>query len=246
MRRAYQVFDAGKSEKIREALVREGEYLLGFVNVVEQARMGLDELIERLGRAGIEAVLELSAQGVAGAKRRGKRGGEVLWHGRQGGEVRLGDRKIRVQRPRLRRREKGRDGEVAVPAYEAVQRQEGLGGRMLEIMMAGVSTRAYEGVIGEMAETVGVSKSSVSREVVAATEAELRKLCESRGTRDSISWTFWSFTWTDYSLVLITWWRGSAWMGRVGSTCWVWRRGPRKTRRWSGDCSMRWWSVGWK
>ncbi len=38
-----------------------------------------------------------------------------------------------------------------------------LADRMLEILIAGVSTRRYEQVIPEMAETVGVSKSQVSR-----------------------------------------------------------------------------------
>ena len=39
-----------------------------------------------------------------------------------------------------------------------------LADRMLEIMMAGVSTRCYEQVLPEMAEQVGISKSAVSRE----------------------------------------------------------------------------------
>jgi transposase-like protein len=178
MGRSYQIVETKEREKVRDFLVKEGHCLARFVDVVEQARMGLDELIESVGRVGLEAVLELSALRLAGEKQRGRRGGDVLWHGSEGGEVPLSDRKIRVQRPRLRRRGKGRGGEVSVPAYEALQGQAKLGDRMLEILMAGVSTRGYERVIGEMAETVGVSKSSVSREVVAATEAELRKLCE--------------------------------------------------------------------
>jgi transposase-like protein len=46
--------------------------------------------------------------------------------------------------------------------------------------MCGVSTRNYDRVIPEMAETVGVSKSAVSREFVEASEAELKALCERR------------------------------------------------------------------
>jgi len=178
MGKGYQIVGAKETEKIRDFLVKEGQCLARFVDVVEQARLGVDELIEALGRVGLEAVLQASAFRLAGEKQRGKRDGDVLWHGKQGGEVPMSDRKIRVQRPRLRRRGKGRGGEVPVPAYEALQGQANLGDRMLEILMAGVSTRGYERVIGEMAETVGVSKSSVSREVAAATEAELRKLCE--------------------------------------------------------------------
>ncbi len=51
---------------------------------------------------------------------------------------------------------------------------------MLEILLRGVSTRQYRKVLPEMAETVGVSRSSVSRQAVEASEEELRRLCERR------------------------------------------------------------------
>ena len=54
------------------------------------------------------------------------------------------------------------------------------GERMLEILLNGVSTRGYERVIPEMAETVGVSRSAVSREAIEASEAALKKLLERR------------------------------------------------------------------
>ena len=46
--------------------------------------------------------------------------------------------------------------------------------------MRGVSTRAYTEVIPSMAETCGVSRSSVSREFVEAGAEALRSLCERR------------------------------------------------------------------
>src|SRR5438128_3723657 len=55
-----------------------------------------------------------------------------------------------------------------------------LGSRMLEILLRGVSTREYRAVLPEMAETVGVSRSSVRREAIEASEAELKRLCEPR------------------------------------------------------------------
>ncbi len=139
----------------------------------------MDELIDVLGRAQIEAVLRLSAEGVAGPPHQGKRGGAVGWHGNETGTVALRERKLRVHRPRLRR--KGRaEKEVPVPAYQAIRQDEQLGPRMLEILLRGVSTRQYAGVLPEMAETVGVSRSSVSREVLQASESALRQLCERR------------------------------------------------------------------
>jgi transposase-like protein len=51
---------------------------------------------------------------------------------------------------------------------------------MLEILMAGVSTRKYGQVIGEMADTVGVSKSAVSRQTIEAAERVMAELMERR------------------------------------------------------------------
>jgi transposase-like protein len=91
----------------------------------------------------------------------------------------LQDRKLEVNRPRLRI--KGpRSREVEVPAYAAMQNRGAMGARMLEILMRGVSTRNYKEVIPAMAETAGVSKSAVSRRVVEASEAEVEALLSRR------------------------------------------------------------------
>ena len=147
------------------------------VELIEQSRLAVDEWIDVLGRASVEAVLRLWAEGVAGPAHPGKKGGVVGWHGSQTGTVALAERKRRVSRPRLRNRGVGRDGEVPVPAYEAMQQDGRLARRMREILLCGVSTHQYQHVLPEMAETVGVSKSSVSAE---ASEKERKKLCERR------------------------------------------------------------------
>ena len=161
-------------------MAKNGQTLLPMVELIEQSKLAVDELIDVLGRAQIEAVLRLSAERLAGAPHPGKKGGAIGWHGREEGTVCLKERKLRVKRPRLRKKGQGEDGEVAVPAYEAMRREEKLGGRMLEILLRGVSTRQYRAVLPEMAETVGVSRSSVSREAVEASEEELKRLCERR------------------------------------------------------------------
>ena len=74
----------------------------------------------------------------------------------------------------------GRRGGYEVPAYAAMRRPGAVADRMLEVLMAGVSTRKYGRVIGEMADTVGVSKSAVSRETVEASERVLKELMERR------------------------------------------------------------------
>ena len=105
-----------------------------------------------IGRAAIEAVLDISATEVAGQRQPGRKrdGVGAAYHGRQRGRVYLADRAVRVEKPRLRN-----PGEVAIPAYEALRRSSGLGDRMLELLLAGLSTRSYGKAVGEMAETAG-------------------------------------------------------------------------------------------
>ena len=156
MKRTYEVRDRADKRAIREFLKREGQFLLPMLELVEQTEVAIDEVIQVMGRATIEAVLEMSAEGVAGVKQAGRSRAEddTVWYGRQGGVVYLSDRKVRVERPRLRRRGAGEGGEVEVPAYAAMRRPGAVADRMLEVLMAGVSTRKYGRVIGEMADTV--------------------------------------------------------------------------------------------
>ena len=174
----YQIIDAKNRKKLREILSSKGQALLPFLDAIERTEIAIDEVIDVAGRATIEAVLDLSAQSVAGEKHPGKKGSDVRWHGRQGGVVSLAERKLRVSRPRLRRKGKAEGGEVAIPAYEAVNNSSRLSQRIWEILMLGVSTRKYASVLPEMAETVGVSKSEVSREFVEASAEQLQGLME--------------------------------------------------------------------
>jgi putative transposase len=180
VKKNYQVIGRQDRRALAHWLAKNGQGLLPLVELVEGAEIALEELIDVTGRATIEAVLELSAMQVAGAPQRGRRDGEVIWHGRQPGQVRLSDRKLKVQRIRLRRRGGGTGAEVAVPAYEALKAHDRTGARMLEILLSGVSTRNYAKVLPEMAESVGLSRSAVSREFIAASADQLQALCERR------------------------------------------------------------------
>jgi len=185
VKRSYHIEDSeGKRiervEELTRVLSRNGQALAPLLELVADCRGAVDEIIDVAGRAAIQAVLELSAQEATGEALRQpgkKRAGDIVRWGRQAGRVSLSDRKLRVSKPRLRNR--GGE-EVAVPVYEAMQRDERLGERMLEILLSGVSTRRYEGVISEMADTAGVSKSSVSRETIEASGKALGELLERR------------------------------------------------------------------
>lgn len=184
MRRSYHTLDTqtnASEEELASFLRKNGQQLLPMVDLITQSRVAINALIDSVGRAMLGTLLEVSAEQVAGARQPGKaRDQTVLWYGRQPGRVYLGDRKLAVERPRLRRRGRGRHKEVAVPAYAALQNREAMQKRMLDIVMNGVSTRHYQHVIPEMAESVGISKSSVSRETMEASETALKELLERR------------------------------------------------------------------
>ena len=176
----YQIISKNDSKKLAQFLCQEGQLLLPMVNLITQAEMAVDQIIEVAGRAAIEAVLTLSAQELAGPKHPGKEAGDITWYGLQKTIIPLSDRKLRVDKPRLRYKGKGAGKEVDIPAYESMLAYSHLGRRILEILMKGISTRNYQAVLPEMAETVGVSKSSISREFMEAGEQVLKELCERR------------------------------------------------------------------
>ena len=89
MKKTYEVADRTDRRAITEFLKRGGQFLLPMVELVEQAEFAIDGVIEVIGRATIEAVLDRSAEGVAGPKQAGKSRaeGEAVWYGRQAGQV---------------------------------------------------------------------------------------------------------------------------------------------------------------
>lgn len=157
-------------------LAGNGQALLPMLELLENAQASIDELMSEAARGLIEQLLMLSAQELAGAKLRGRAGGDVLWHGTQRGQVTLAERKLRITHPRLR--SKATAKEVAVPAYARLTGDARMAARVRDILVAGVSTRKYESVLPAAAGTVGVSKSAVSRRMVEASAEQLKALNE--------------------------------------------------------------------
>ena len=64
---------------IREFLKREGQFLLPMLELVEQTEVAIDEVIQVMGRATIEAVLEMSAEAHERKTTRCGMAGRVVW-----------------------------------------------------------------------------------------------------------------------------------------------------------------------
>jgi putative transposase len=167
-KRTAVVVDRHDELGIAEFFRTQGLALMPLAQLLSECKLKLNDLLAGAGQALIEWLLQLSAQAVAGPKSQGReREHEVVWYGRQRGRVGLLEREVQVMKPRLRT--KGAEArEVAIPAYEALRTDPQAAARMSEILLAGVSTRRYATVLPKMAHTVGVSRSQLSRKLIAA------------------------------------------------------------------------------
>ena len=84
MKRTYQVVTKPStlsSRELAEFLSKDGQLLLPLVELLERGEKAIDEVIDVMGRATVEAVLRMSAEQRAGPKRQGpprRRSGAVL------------------------------------------------------------------------------------------------------------------------------------------------------------------------
>jgi putative transposase len=177
VKKSYMVTRADRESAsvIQQFCRANGQILLPIVEMIQSASEVVTTVIHELGRQTLETILMLSAAEVAGIKTPGKASGDIRWHGSQTGQVHLADRKLQVKRPRLRHKT---DGEVKLPAYEAMRNDSRIGEHMLSTLMRGLSTREYKDVLPQMAATVGVSRSAVSRQAIEASAEQLKQLQE--------------------------------------------------------------------
>lgn len=180
MKKTYHIVTRAARESaavIEQFCQTNGQILLPIVNLIQNASQVVETVIHEIGHQMLEQILVLSAEQVAGARTPGKASGDVRYHGSQPGCVQLSDRKVKVKKPRLRHKT---EGEVKVPAYEMLRQDRGLGQHMLGALLRGVSTREYQEVLPQMAETVGVSRSAISRKAVEASAEQLKQLQDRR------------------------------------------------------------------
>ena len=180
MSQSYQIVTRAAKESaavIEQFCKANGQILLPIVNMIQSASQVVDSVVHEIGVKTLELILALSAEQVAGPRTPGKASGEIRHHGSQRGRVQLADRKVRVKRPRLRHKT---EGEIPIPAYEALRKNQAASQYMLGALMRGISTREYHEVLPQMAETVGVSRSAVSRQAIEASVEQLKQLQERR------------------------------------------------------------------
>src|SRR3954451_735496 len=147
--------------------------------LVNAARDGLLALSVGVGLGVLAEMLEAEVCEVVGPKHAKIPDRVAVRHGHEAGEVTLGGRRVRVERPRVRSADGER--ELGLKTYAHFADRDPLTRVVLEQMLAGVScrrfTRTREPVGQEIVNAErSVSKSAVSREFVGRTREHLAAL----------------------------------------------------------------------
>ena len=179
MKKTYQGAQDKSKQKFevigkREMLV---EVPLPMVEVWEEMQAQVEQLTGQAGLRIISAILENEVTRRVGPSHQpGPESGAVRW-GRQPGYVVFGGRKVGIERPRVRTR-KGQ--EVELDSYTRLQHDGRRQRAVREGIVAGLTSRNYRRAVQSVVEGYGIEKSSVSREFVAASAAQLQELCEKK------------------------------------------------------------------
>ena len=147
--------------------------VLPLMEVIVALKDGLRELVVSSGMQVLEALLEDDREKLCGPKRKQQIEREAYRYGYDQGQLVMGGRKVSVAKPRVRG---VHGGEVTLPTWEAFRSADPLNERVVEQMMAGVSTRKYERSLEPLDQerkAIAVKKSSVSRRFIDATSQKV-------------------------------------------------------------------------
>lgn len=140
--------------------------------LIAEAKTSFEDIFAALKSELVHYLLFSSRELLAGPKH-APREGFSNW-GSQKGSVYVAGEKLKVHKPRLRRKGK----EVSLPMYEALSDRSRFSEKILLKALSGISCRNYQGAIDGLLEEFGISKSSISRHLKEATLGQLKELQE--------------------------------------------------------------------
>ena len=169
---------AKKSTKKFELLGRKEVAMrlpLPLVEMWEELQPEVEHLTGLAGLKIIRAVIEDEVTRRVGPRYRPASEEGCLRWGQQPGYVVFAGQKVPVDRPRVRTRE---GEEVELESYARLQHDGRRQRAVREGIVAGLTSRNYQRAVHSVLDGYGIEKSSVSREFVQASAAQLKKLCE--------------------------------------------------------------------
>jgi transposase-like protein len=97
-------------------------------------------------------------------------------HGSNPGSIRLNDQKLPVSVPRIREASSGKC--VSVPEFSRSRQLEEPSEKILQTVLHGISSRDYKKIAEHLTESIGISKSQVSREFIEQSQQAVKEFCE--------------------------------------------------------------------
>jgi len=179
VRKSYQ----GTSSKSKQKFQLVGNRQLAvslplpLVEVWEELQPEVEHLTGMAGLQIIRAVIEDEVTRRVGPRYQPAGESDCVRWGQQPGYVVFGGQKVPMTRPRVRTRA---GQEVPLENYARLQHDGRRQRAVHEGIVAGLSTRNYQRAVESVLDGYGIEKSSVSREFVAASAAELKRVCERR------------------------------------------------------------------
>lgn len=158
-----------QSAKQLQQMFGVDEFSLKIEQIIECGKRSVDLLNFEVGKMLVESILLMDRENIAGPDY-SPYDGYYKW-AQQQGSVYLGDQKIKISKPRLRRMGQ----EVQLPSYLKLKERGQFSESMLTQMMSGLSARRYHETVTDAANAFGVSPSSVSRHFIEATAKQLKE-----------------------------------------------------------------------
>ncbi len=166
-------FTAKQREKLLEILEP-----LNLKNVITD---GINDYIGSGTRLLLELLLHAEAEELCGKWHEHDKDRHFVRWGTEQGKALIDGAKRPIERPRIRvaRNLNGKDGEVQLDNYRLMNEKELLDQHLIATILAGVSARKYESILVRGLEAKGVSKSTISRKVIATTKPMVEEFRQS-------------------------------------------------------------------
>jgi len=141
--------------------------------VIKDGKSALDATINKVGKTFVEFLMEAEREMVVGPPYHPIDSETRRW-ARQNGSVFIGDGKMKVSVPRIRRSDK----EVPLSIYNRLHSSHDFSEEMLSLSLRGLSAGRYDETVQDLGSYFGISRSSCSRKLVEATTGKLKEFRE--------------------------------------------------------------------
>jgi transposase-like protein len=139
-------------------------------------RIAIIQQLIPIGMMAVAEELQREVKDLLGERyeRRSGKGDNAYRHGTNPGSVKLMGQRVAVDVPRVR----DESGEVALKAYQLLHQGAKVDEALFRRVLYGISCRNYEAAAQAIPEAIGMSKSTVSKQFIAASSHQLRAFQE--------------------------------------------------------------------